>query len=212
MPIYQGYGLTEASPVVCSNRAPRIQNGQNIEAIVQGVGSPVLNVQYRMDDQDRLWVKGPGVMQGYWRNEQATDEKIKDGWLDTGDCASEVHDNSTTLHIAGRADEVQVLSTGHKFAPCILEQTIAKLDGIADCVVVGTGLRRPLVIVQLKDSYPADDLAVLEQIHRGLGPQPDYLQVAQVVFADEPWTVENGLRHWKGGINRREIIRRLTPK
>ena len=212
MPIYQGYGLTEASPVVCSNRAPRIQHGQRIEAIFHGVGSPVLNVQHRIDDQDRLWVKSPGVMQGYWRNEQATDEKIKDGWLDTGDCASEVHDNSTTLHIAGRADEVQVLSTGHKFAPCILEQTIAKLDGIADCVVVGTGLRRPLVIVQLKDSYPADDLAVLEQIHRGLGPQPDYLQVAQVVFADEPWTVENGLRHWKGGINRREIIRRLTPK
>ena len=216
MTIFQGYGLTEASPVVCSNRTQRTQNGRNIQAILDGVGPPVQSVQCRIDPQGRLWVKGPGIMLGYWRNEQATDEKIKNGWLDTGDCAFYLDNRSKQiteiLGIAGRTDDVQVLSTGHKFIPNTLEQLIHQIDGIADCIVIGTGHRRPLAIVRLKESYQVDANTLLQQIRTTLETLPGYLEIAQVILVDEPWTVENGLRHWKGGVNRREITQRLTPK
>ena len=69
MPIFQGYGLTEASPVVCSNRAERIRNGTVMPEILEGVGPAVQGVQLRIDHEGRLSVRGPGVMQGYWRDE-----------------------------------------------------------------------------------------------------------------------------------------------
>jgi hypothetical protein len=53
---------------------------------------------------------------------------------------------------------------------------------------------------------------LLEQIQRALANQPDHLQIAQLVVCHEPWTPENGLRHWKGGVNRKEIARRFAPQ
>jgi long-chain acyl-CoA synthetase len=84
LPIYQGYGLTEASPVVCSNRAPSNQSA----AEMRGVGPAVDGVTIRVDAEQRVWVRGAGIMIGYWRSADATAAKIQEGWLDTGDIAA----------------------------------------------------------------------------------------------------------------------------
>lgn len=220
LPIFQGYGLTEASPVVCSNRAAREINGVMIPALLEGVGPAVQGVQLRIDHELRLHVRGPGVMQGYWRDQAATASRIQNGWLDTGDSValdpsliSDPLDTDLVIGIAGRIDEMQVLSTGHKFAPRLLESLIEQIHGIAACVVLGTHRRRPIAIVSLlAENANLTDAQLLTRIRGHLTDQPDHLQVAQVLISDEPWTLENGLRHWKGGVNRKEIARRFAPQ
>lgn len=219
LPIFQGYGLTEASPVVCSNRAAREDEGKKIPALLDGVGPAVKGVQLRTDGDQRLFVKGPGVMQGYWRDELATSARIQDGWLDTGDCVAIDPDrplnslDRLAICIAGRADDIQVLSTGHKFAPRLLEHPIEQIQGISECVVVGTNLRRPIAIVNLlADHSHLTPTLLLNRFRDLLKVQPEHLQISQVVITQEPWTLENGLKHWKGGVNRQEIARRFTPQ
>jgi len=219
LPIFQGYGLTEASPVVCSNRAARECDGKKTPALLSGVGPAVNGVQLRIDKDLRLYVRSPGVMQGYWRDELATASRIQDGWLDTGDCvAFDPCQTPNTIDrlaigIAGRADDMQVLSTGHKFAPRLLEHPIEQIQGVCECVVVGTDLRRPIAIVSLTAEHSnLSPMLLLDLFRDSLKDQPEHLQIAQVVVTQEPWTLENGLRHWKGGVNRREIARRFAPQ
>jgi long-chain acyl-CoA synthetase len=229
LPIFQGYGLTEASPVVCSNRAQCIRNGKVMPEILEGVGPAVQGVQVRIDHEGRLSVRGPGVMQGYWRDEQATEARIVDGWLDTGDIVSmqiappeepskestaptskRTSDLTKPIRIAGRADDVQVLSNGYKFAPLELERKIEQIDSIAQCVVVGGDRRAPLAILCLKPDANRDKSELLTQIHQILAHEPEHLRTVQIVLSPEDWTIQNGLRHWKGGVNRVEIARKFA--
>jgi long-chain acyl-CoA synthetase len=229
LPIFQGYGLTEASPVVCSNRAQCIRNGKVMPEILEGVGPAVQGVQVRIDHEGRLSVRGPGVMQGYWRDEQATEARIVDGWLDTGDIVSmqiapleepskestaqtskRTSDLTKPIRIAGRADDVQVLSNGYKFAPLELERKIEQINSIAQCVVVGGDRRAPLAILCLKPDANRDKSELLIQIHQILAHEPEHLRTVQIVLSPEDWTIQNGLRHWKGGVNRVEIARKFA--
>jgi long-chain acyl-CoA synthetase len=221
LPIFQGYGLTEASPVVCSNRAERIRNGTVMPEILEGVGPAVQGVQLRIDHEGRLSVRGPGVMQGYWRDEQATEARIVDGWLDTGDIVSmqiappeepseQTSDLTKPIRIAGRADDLQVLSNGYKFAPLELERKIEQIESIAQCVVVGGDRRAPLAILCLRPDANREKSELLTQIHQILAQEPEHLRTVQIVLSPEDWTIQNGLRHWKGGVNRVEIARKFA--
>ena len=233
LPIFQGYGLTEASPVVCSNRAERIRNGTVMPEILEGVGPAVQGVQLRIDHEGRLSVRGPGVMQGYWRDEQATEARIVDGWLDTGDIVSmqiappgkssgessgessgkssgQTSDITKPIRIAGRADDVQVLSNGYKFAPLELERKIEQIESIAQCVVVGGDRRAPLAILCLKPDANPEKSELLRQIHQILAHEPEHLRTVQIALSPEEWTIQNGFRHWKGGVNRVEIARKFA--
>jgi len=221
LPIFQGYGLTEASPVVCSNRAQCIRDGTVMPEILEGVGPAVQGVQVRIDHEGRLSVRGPGVMQGYWRDPQATEARIVDGWLDTGDIVSmqiappeepseQTSENTKPIRIAGRADDVQVLSNGYKFAPLELERKIEQIESIAQCVVVGGDRRAPLAILCLKPDANREKSALLTQIHQILANEPEHLRTVQIVLSPEDWTIQNGFRHWKGGVNRVEIARKFA--
>jgi long-chain acyl-CoA synthetase len=160
-------------------------------------------------------------MQGYWRDEQATEARIVDGWLDTGDIVSmqiapleepsgQTSDLTKPIRIAGRADDVQVLSNGYKFAPLELERKIEQINSIAQCVVVGGDRRAPLAILCLKPDANRDKSELLIQIHQILAHEPEHLRTVQIVLSPEDWTIQNGLRHWKGGVNRVEIARKFA--
>jgi long-subunit acyl-CoA synthetase (AMP-forming) len=155
------------------------------------------------------------------RDEQATEARIVDGWLDTGDIVSmqivpseepskRTSDLTKPIRIAGRADDVQVLSNGYKFAPLELERKIEQIESIAQCVVVGGDRRAPLAILCLKPDANRDKSALLTQIHQILAQEPEHLRTVQIVLSPEDWTIQNGLRHWKGGVNRVEIARKFA--
>jgi len=215
LPIFQGYGMTEASPVVCSNREGK--DGKT--HMLDGVGPPVQHVEIRIDSESRLWVRGPGVMQGYWCDEPATHQRLRDGWLDTGDSAAllesipstetVIHSPPASLQIHGRLDDVQILSNGYKFSPEPIERKLREAGVCNRCILVGNGKRYPTLIVQLaSDTHKVQPEVLLHNARSATNQFPQYTQPRAVIITTDPWTVENGLLHWKGGARRETIEKR----
>ena len=100
LPLLQGYGLTESSPVVSVNTPEKNRP--------DSIGLPLRGVEAKLMDGNELWVKGDNIMQGYWKNAEATQENIiEDGdgrWLKTGDCAS--IDQQGFIRIVGRIKDI----------------------------------------------------------------------------------------------------------
>src|SRR6267143_6936755 len=119
LPVLQGYGMTEASPVISVNR---------LEGNVpESVGMPLDNVQVRIAADGELLAKGPSIMKGYWNNPGASAKTLdREGWLHTGDLA-EIRDGR--IFIRGRLKDVLVLSNGEKLPPQDVELAILG-DGV----------------------------------------------------------------------------------
>jgi long-chain acyl-CoA synthetase len=204
LPIVQGYGLTETSPVISVNPLE-----DNIPA---SVGKPIRKVEVKVGPDDELLVKGPGVMLGYWNNHKATAQVIDpDGWLHTGDQGR--IDASGHIYITGRIKDILVLSNGEKIPPGDMEMAIM-LDPLFEQVMV-LGEGRPYLsalIVLDADHWPgfAQDLgldpmaresldderarrAVLKRVQAALKDFPGYAKIRRVCLMLEPWTVDNGL-------------------
>lgn len=125
--ILQGYGLTEASPVVSVNRPEKIKPGS--------VGTPLDNIKVRLEDDGELLVRGPNVMQGYYKDEAETARSIRDGWLYTGDIAR--IDEEGFITIVERKKQLLKTSTGKYIAPTPLEMELKKVAGVTEVVVIG---------------------------------------------------------------------------
>ena len=132
IPMYQGYGLTEASPVISSNSAGRHRLGSS--------GVLVNNMDLKICDDDgkelptgqkgEIVIKGGNVMHGYWKNEAATREAIKDGWLYTGDMGYMSEDGF--LYVLGRFKSLLIADDGEKFSPEGIEEAISEQSRYID--------------------------------------------------------------------------------
>ena len=130
--MYQGYGLTESSPVI----AAEDDKYRRIGSI--GKALPSLDVKIDNPDEDgvgELLAKGPSMMLGYYNNEEATKETLKDGWLYTGDLAR--IDKDGFIFISGRKKFVIVLKNGKNIFPEELEALINKIEGVKESFVYG---------------------------------------------------------------------------
>ena len=201
--IVQGYGMTELSPVVSSNRI----KGNDPAS----VGPPLPDVEVKLGDDNELLVRSPGIMLGYWNNPEATAEIIDDdGWLHTGDIAHIKHDH---IYITGRLKEIIVLANGEKVPPADMELAICTDPLFEQVMIVGEG--KPFLsalVVLNRDNWnklaeafvvPADDESslddpdvqneLLKRIKEKLSAFPGYAKIFRVVATLEPWTVEAGL-------------------
>jgi long-chain acyl-CoA synthetase len=133
----EGYGLTEASPVVTTSTGIEPRPG-SVGKVLDGVdvrlvdpeGEPVL-----AGDPGEIWVKGPNVFAGYWNDPEATARVVTDdGWLRTGDVA--VADDDGYLYVVDRAKDLIIVS-GFNVYPAEVEEVIAELDGVQEVAVVG---------------------------------------------------------------------------
>ncbi len=218
LPIYQGYGLTETSPVISVNVTD--------DNDPTGVGRPLPGVEVKIGKFDELLVRGSCVMQGYWNRPEATAQTIdSDGWLHTGDRATLVNDH---IKITGRLKEIIVLSNGEKVSPNDVEQAISMDPLFEQSMVVGEG--RPylvLLAVLAKERWGilAEELgvspdeaslgqekvqqAVLQRIEKLMHNMPGYAFIKQVVLSLEPWTVEHGLLTPTLKIRRQSVMSHL---
>jgi long-chain acyl-CoA synthetase len=203
VPILQGYGLTETSPVISVNVPDDNEPGS--------VGLPLNGVETRIGEQQELLVKTPGMMQGYWNNHAATKEIIDaDGWLHTGDQARIENGH---VYITGRIKDILVMSNGEKVPPMDMELAISLVSAIEQVLVVGEGESYLAAVAVLSaDEWPllakrfsldpdaADSLrneklhaALLKDIKVRLKDFPGYAKIRRLVLTLEPWTVDNGL-------------------
>jgi long-chain acyl-CoA synthetase len=200
VPILQGYGLTEASPVVSVNKL-----GSNIPA---SIGPPLPEVEVKLGGNGELLTRSKSVMLGYWKEEAATREIIdKERWLHTGDKAR-IEDNH--IYITGRLKEIIVMATGEKVSPLDIELAITTDHLFEQIMIVGES--RPYltaIAVLNKDqldklienetqtidtcSEEAIEGLLLERIANKLKMFPDYAQIHRVTCTREHWEVDNGL-------------------
>jgi long-chain acyl-CoA synthetase len=202
LPLVQGYGMTETSPVVAAN-AP----DDNDPATV---GRPLVGVEVRIGENQELQVRGPSVMRGYWKREEDTLRAFADGWLRTGDQAAI---EAGRIRILGRVKEIIVTSTGEKIAPADLELAICADPTFEQAYVFGDN--RPFIggIVVLErarwrqlatqlgldpddpaslEAAPARE-ALLARVRRLTADFPHYAQPRAIALTLEPWTTDNSL-------------------
>jgi long-chain acyl-CoA synthetase len=160
VPIIEGYGLTEASPVVCVNRA-------DLKEFSGSVGYPLPSTEISLrDDRDaevaagtigEVWVRGPQVMRGYWRNPAETAAVISpDGWLRTGDVG--YLSSARTLVLVDRKKDVIVVS-GFKVYPSEVEAVVLDFPGVSAAAAVGVPDERTGQAVKLFVVSRSADLA-----------------------------------------------------
>jgi len=219
-PLVEGYGLTEAGPVV---------SGNSLEINTPGsVGRPLPGIEVATTEEGELLVRSAGVMLGYWQREDATHEVIDaEGWLHTGDLA-EIQDD--TIFIRGRIKDILVTSTGEKVAPADMEMTITLDPLFEQAMVIGEGKPFISALLVLKptaweelaaelglDAQDVNSLrsskaneAILARLATLLDMFPGYAQIHAVYLTCKPWSIENGLLTPTMKIKRKELEKRFA--
>lgn len=204
IPLLQGYGLTECSPVVSVNTKTR-NRPDSIGLLLRGVEAKLMK-------NDELWVKGDNVMLGYWGQAEATSKIVvateSGNWLRTGDRASV--DEDGFLHIIGRIKDILVLANGQKVPPQDIEASILRDLLFEQIMIVGEAKAYLSALVVLRESQwqalseergwnkemrnesQVHDL-VLQRIAAQMQQFPGYAQIRQVTVLADHWTVESGL-------------------
>ena len=204
LPIIQGYGMTETSPIIAGNCVELNQP--------ETVGKPFCNLEVRLGESNEIQVRGPSVMKGYWRRpEDSAAAFTKDGWLKTGD-VGEFTANGL-LKIKGRIKEIIVTSTGEKVPPADLESAIETDPLFAQTYILGEN--KPYISLiavvdpaewqRLTDSLgldptgpeslasPTAKTAALKRAKAAASDFPNYALPRAIVLTKDPWTIENGL-------------------
>ncbi|MFO1095303.1 MAG: AMP-dependent synthetase/ligase [Planctomycetaceae bacterium] len=149
--VLEGYGLTETSPIISFNKREHWKVGT--------VGPAIPGVEVKIADDGEILSRGPHIMKGYWRDEQATKDAIEpDGWFHTGDLGA--LDKDGFLSITGRKKDLIVTAGGKNVAPAALEHLLTQDPFIEQALVYGD--RRPFCIAMIVPKFEKLDEAVRE--------------------------------------------------
>lgn len=202
--VLPGYGLTETSPVLAVNTLARIKP--------ETVGRALPGVETKVSHDGELLVRGPMVMQGYWKKPEATAEVLEsDGWLRTGDMVE--IDDEGFIRIVDRKKEMMVLNNGENVPPAVIEQHLAQDTAILQSMVIADN--RPYVAVLIVPDMDGLTLAwkkehgstlpkdwktnevmrswMLDRMHNDEHDLPSYMQVKGFAFVDHEWAQANGM-------------------
>ncbi len=196
IPVLQVYGLTETTGI-CTMDDPA-------NPVPGRVGPAISGIEMKLSKNEEIIVRGPNIFPGYWNRPEQTSEVLRDGWFHTGD-QGEI-DASGTWKIVGRIKNLIVLGSGHKLAPEVIEDEIARLLPTAQqVVVIGNG--RGYLTAIVTGSVPASQ--VQEALDAVNALNPHYKQVRAFLVRAEPFSIENGLLTANGKLKRDLIAARL---
>lgn len=203
LPVMEGYGLTETSPVVSANPMTRAKVGT--------VGKVLPNLDLKIAKDGEVLVRGPSIMKGYYNNPKATQEAFEGGWFHTGDVGELTEEGY--LKIIDRKKRILVLTTGMNVAPQPVESSINESRYIAQSLIIGDN--RKYVICLINPDYenllpwaerngiPTDSLQTVcrhekvqqlieSEVARLTKQFARYAQPKRNIIVDEEWTVDGG--------------------
>jgi long-chain acyl-CoA synthetase len=200
VPIMQGYGLTETSPVITVSRPSDNKYG--------AVGKPIPGCEVKIAADGEILARGRNIMQGYYRDPEATAVALADGWFHTGDIGE--IDTDGYLRITDRKKEVFKTATGKYVSPARVEASIKRSVFVGQAMVVGDGRPYPIALinpnwdlVRVELNLPMianEELATRDDVQRFIAAEArkqtaelaSYEQIRYVVVIPREFTVEGG--------------------
>lgn len=230
MPTFQGYGLSEATPIICSN-APGFARFGSSGRIVSPMECTIRDDENRIlpnGQTGEIVIKGENVMAGYWKNPEATAETIVDGWLHTGDRGYICKEDPRYLYVTGRFKSLLISSDGEKYSPEGYEDNLAVVSKYIDNVILHNN-QSPYTIVlvvpnkeALRAAAPGDKEAQLRLIQDDVdsyrkggiraGQFPEKWLPTAIVVCEEPFTEKNGLVNSTGKVVRGKVEKHFEKR
>lgn len=198
LPVFEGYGLSECSSVVCLNTSEQHKPGT--------VGKPLQGVQVRIAEDHEIWVKREHSQgfEGYLHQLGAPNETQRnsnDGWMQTGDLGS--IDEEGFVVIQGRKKNLIITGFGRNVSPEWPESVLLESGQFLQAVVFGEGMASLCAVLVPRPGFKSEQLnTLLQTVNARL---PDYAQVNQVFLASEPFSHSNGLATANGRVRRDAI-------
>ena len=193
-PLLQGYGMTESSPVISVSGLNTVRCGAS--------GKPIDGVEVKIADDGEILTRGPHVMKGYFEDDEATNQMIRDGWLHTGDWGH--LDDDGYLFITGRKKELIVTATGKNVSPSYLEARLTDDPLIVQALVIGDDRKylSALIVIDpavAKVALNVDELdldssslqkTIARRIETRLADCGKHEQIAKFAVLPEPFSIE----------------------
>jgi len=202
LPTLQGYGLTEASPVVSCNPINDIR--------VETVGPPFKGNIVKIAEDGEILIKGENVMLGYWNNKEETEKVLKDGWLHTGDIG-EFENNF--LKITDRKKDIIITPGGDNISPVKIENNLLKLNFIEQALVYGDN--KPyivsLIVLSNDQKNPSNEkiLQEIEKINKNLSKIE---KIKKFIIIKDKFSIENGMLTPTLKLKRYKIIQKYKKE
>ena len=195
LPTLQGYGLTEASPVVSCNLPDLVK--------VESVGPPFRTNEVKIADDGEVLVKGENVMLGYWNLKEETEKVIKDGWLHTGDIGE--FDYNNYLKITDRKKDIIVNLGGDNISPSKIENILCLNENIKQSFVYGDKKNYLVALIVCEKAINKEKIKlIIENMNKSLTLVE---KIKKFVLINEEFTIENGMLTPTLKLKRKEIIK-----
>ncbi len=197
LPTLQGYGLTEASPVISCNPVNAIR--------VETVGIPFKGVEVKIAEDGEILVKGENVMLGYWNKKEETEEVIKNKWLHTGDIG---YFSDGYLKITDRKKDIIITPGGDNISPVKIENEIINSNKIDQAIVYGDNKPYLSALLVLNENYSLSKDEIqkeIENINKNLSKVEN---IKKFFIANEKFTIENGMLTPTLKLKRYKIIKK----
>ena len=195
IPILQGYGQTEAGPLISCNT---LKNNNPLS-----VGYPVKHVNVKINKENEILVSGPNLMKGYWNNHSLTKKTLVNNWLHTGDLGK--LDEFGRLIITGRKKELIVTSGGDNISPQKIENLFSTFSEIRNCIIFGDS--KPYLIgIFFVESYV--NKAVISLIVKKVNKKLNSIErIRKFIITNKELTVENGLMTSTFKVKKKQIFK-----
>lgn len=205
--ITNGYGMTE-NCATCTNLNPYQPLGRG------SVGRPTAGVDLKISDQGEILMKGPFTLTCYYKNEEITNQTLKNGWLHTGDKG--YIDDDGFLYITGRIKDIFKTSKGKYIEPGVLEAYFGDVVEFSQVCVVGLNCDQPLLLAVPSETAKNDReitnskmSKILEKVNNNLD---NYKKISKIIFVKEDWLPENEMTTPTLKIKRAKIDEKFSEK